>query len=642
MWQKHDKSGLLIIFSGLLTLVVLVAAILLYRWIDRVSAADRLQQKELLEVAFRGFQSDFSSTIQEIFSNFRPQASLESEQEIETHLGELYSQWQSITRQPQLIESLGIGIIDSKGTLTFERYFPGEKKFERQDWPVELQNYRDLLRQRWSQGGWPGALPGGLNLSMSPDHPVIVIPAIFPRSMRPYRQGAGGWNRLTTGGSSGPPGRFPSLGDRGSSPPSSQIQRASNEKAIEVMGWYFIGLDVQFLKQQFLPSLAKRHFGGPRLSRYNFAVTAGKPVQLIYVSDPSLTSDFFNSVDMTVPLFRPQGRFGLGFRPRGAGIPSPDPTPGEPPSELRPPFNLTSREGDTSPAVNSWQLIARHQLGSIAVAVNRTRYRNLAIGFGILLLMTGSIFTLMLSTQRARALAQQQMEFVAGVSHELRTPLSVIQSAGFNLSRGVAVQPEKIHQYGTVIQTESRRLSEMVEQILNYAGIQSGREHYQFHSTEIGPLVRKLLADCQKAFEEGGWTVEQHIEDHLPPVSADVRSLQSAIRNLFENALKYAAAGKWLRVTVSAALHHHEVVVSVEDHGPGIDPADIPHIFEPFYRGRKVLASSVPGAGLGLSLLQRYLKANGGRVRLVNAPGGGASFTLYLPAFVETKPSSDV
>lgn len=249
--------------------------------------------------------------------------------------------------------------------------------------------------------------------------------------------------------------------------------------------------------------------------------------------------------------------------------------------------------------------------------------------------MTGSIITLMLSTQKARALARQQMEFVAGVSHELRTPLSVIQSAGFNLARGVAVQAEKVQQYGTVIQTESRRLSDMLEQILSYAGIQSGREHYQFHPTEIGSLLQKLLADYQEVFEEGGWTVERHIEEGLPPVLADVRTLQSAIRNLLENTLKYAAAGKWLRITAAGAQQSAEVAVTVEDRGPGIDPVDLPHIFEPFYRGRKVLASSVPGAGLGLNLLQRYLKAHGGRLKLVNSLGGGVSFTLYLPVLSE-------
>ena len=179
MWQKHDKSGLLIIFSGLLGLVVLAAAVLLYRWIDRVSDAERLQQRELLEVAFRGFQSEFSGAIQEIFSTFRPQAGFQNEAEIEAHLVEMYSQWQTNSRQPQLIRSLSIGTIDSKGALTFESFLPQEKKFQKQDWPAGLQNYRDILAQRRSEGALPAALPGGVTLSIAADRPVIVMPATF-------------------------------------------------------------------------------------------------------------------------------------------------------------------------------------------------------------------------------------------------------------------------------------------------------------------------------------------------------------------------------------------------------------------------------------------------------------------------------
>ena len=631
VWEKRDKSRWLIVASCLLALTVLVAAVLLYRWIGRVSDADRLRQKELLEVAFRGFQSEFAGAIQEITSTFRPLAGLQDETEIELHLAEMFVQWQNNARQPQLIGSLGIGIIDSKDSVAFNRLLPHERKFEKQDWPAGLQSYRDLLIERRSQRSPPNGLPGGFTLASSADRPVIAIPATFFRSMVP--KGRPDWSRNPLASPRGPGPRrgwLPFL-DRGgsASPPSPPLQRASNDRSMAVVGWYFVEIDAQFLKQQFLPNLAKRHFGGASLSRYQLAVVAGNPRQVIYVSDPGLTLKSFDTVDMTAPLLRPQGRFGLGFHPR-SGLAGPDPGPGDPPPETRPSFNRPSHDGGPNSASASWQLLARHRLGSINVEVNEIRYRNLAIAFGILLLMTGSIITLMLSTQRARALARQQMEFVAGVSHELRTPLSVIQSAGFNLARGVAGEAEKVQQYGTVIQTESRRLSDMVEQILSYAGIQSGGEHYQFCPTEIGPLLQQLLANYRETFEEGGWTVEQHIEEDLPRVLADVRTLQSAVRNLVENALKYAVAGKWLRVTAATAHNRTEVVVTVEDHGPGIDPADLPHIFEPFYRGRKVLASSVPGAGLGLSILYRYLKAQGGRVKVANSPGG-ASFTLCFP-----------
>ncbi|MBI3951534.1 MAG: sensor histidine kinase [Acidobacteria bacterium] len=107
------------------------------------------------------------------------------------------------------------------------------------------------------------------------------------------------------------------------------------------------------------------------------------------------------------------------------------------------------------------------------------------------------------------------------------------------------------------------------------------------------------------------------------------------MKNLLQNALKYASDGQWLRISARAEPNRKkaEVLVAVEDRGPGIDPVDLPHIFDPFYRGQNVVASSIPGAGLGLSLLMRHLQAHGGRVTVKTSPGQGAAFTLHLPAF---------
>jgi signal transduction histidine kinase len=253
-------------------------------------------------------------------------------------------------------------------------------------------------------------------------------------------------------------------------------------------------------------------------------------------------------------------------------------------------------------------------------------------------LLTGSIIALMLSAQRARSLALQQMEFVAGVSHELRTPLAVIQSAGYNLAQGMLLKPGRVQEYGTVIQTESRRLIDMIEQILSYAGVQSARENDHFHLVEIGPLLCQLMEEYRQRFQEGGWTVEQNIGVDIPLVLGDEKILQGVFFNLLDNALKYAAAGKWLRLSASTNQSRTRVVVTVEDHGPGIDPEDLPKIFKPFYRGRKMAASSIPGAGLGLSILRRYLEALHGHIRVENSPGGGAAFVLSLPAHFPPEP----
>ncbi len=111
-------------------------------------------------------------------------------------------------------------------------------------------------------------------------------------------------------------------------------------------------------------------------------------------------------------------------------------------------------------------------------------------------------------------------------------------------------------------------------------------------------------------------------------------AIRRALTNLITNALKYGSDGRWLGLTVRRAQGRHgdEVQVTVSDHGRGIEAADLPHIFEPFYRGRRAVDEQVHGNGLGLSLVKRIIDAHGGRVSVKSAPGEGTSFTLHLPA----------
>ena len=133
---------------------------------------------------------------------------------------------------------------------------------------------------------------------------------------------------------------------------------------------------------------------------------------------------------------------------------------------------------------------------------------------------------------------------------------------------------------------------------------------------------------------EAGVEVERHIEPDLPPVMADAASLESSLRNLISNAVKYGGQGHW--VGIRAANGGAEVQISVEDKGPGIEPADLPHIFEPFYRGPDAVNAQIHGTGLGLSLVKRFIEAQGGRVTVKSTPGEGSSFTLHLPIAPES------
>jgi signal transduction histidine kinase len=118
--------------------------------------------------------------------------------------------------------------------------------------------------------------------------------------------------------------------------------------------------------------------------------------------------------------------------------------------------------------------------------------------------------------------------FVAGVSHELRTPLAVICSAGENLAHGIVDSPGKVAQYGEVIHREGRRLTEMVEQVLEFAGAQSGRERYEFRPTEVAKFIDDAVAACQVQIQESDFEIDKAIEAELPPVHGDAAALRRA------------------------------------------------------------------------------------------------------------------
>jgi signal transduction histidine kinase len=278
-----------------------------------------------------------------------------------------------------------------------------------------------------------------------------------------------------------------------------------------------------------------------------------------------------------------------------------------------------------------WRLLVQHERGSLEAAVAGVRQRNLLISFGILLLMSVSIGLLALSSRRAQRLARQQMEFVAGVSHELRTPVAVIRSAADNLSHGVIGDPDRVRQYGDAIHAEARRLGEMVERVLQFAGIESGRALVR-SPVAIAPILDAAVEGALGA--ERSVIIDRQIAPDLPPVLGDAAALRSAFENLLANAAKYGGPDRW--IGIRAEWRHHarsrQVRITIEDRGRGIAATDLPQIFEPFYRGADVVARQIQGSGLGLALVRRIVEAHGGRVTVVSREGAGSAFTVHLPA----------
>lgn len=235
----------------------------------------------------------------------------------------------------------------------------------------------------------------------------------------------------------------------------------------------------------------------------------------------------------------------------------------------------------------------------------------------------------------ALKLAKLQMDFVASVSHELRTPLTVISASAQNIADGVVEEKEQLARYGAVIRNHTRQLTELVNQILSFASTREGRTHYILRPQTVEQLFESVLRNTREVVQEAGFTIETSVEPTLPEVVGDASALSQCLQNLLGNAVKYG--GNHRRINLRACLHKsedprlEEIRISVEDHGIGIDGADLPHIFEPFYRSPAVAAAQIHGTGLGLPLAKSIAEAMGGKITVVSKIGVGSVFTLHLP-----------
>jgi signal transduction histidine kinase len=286
-----------------------------------------------------------------------------------------------------------------------------------------------------------------------------------------------------------------------------------------------------------------------------------------------------------------------------------------------------------------WTLNVQHSAGSLEQFITDTRRKNLAVSFGILSLLGISVVLIFVSAQRAQMFAQKQVDFVSSVSHEFRTPLAVIYSAGENLADGVAKEERQVARYGNLIKGEGRKLTAMVEQILDFAGADSGRKKYDFREQNVAEIIEHALAECEPLLEEKGFSVEREIAANLPVISADKTALSRALQNLIVNAVKYSNGEKYLKISAGCSGDSC-VKITVEDKGLGIAKKDLPHIFEPFYRAAAVVDEQIHGNGLGLSLVKQTVDAHKGEISVKSRLGSGSRFTISMRARKSTLAST--
>ena len=283
------------------------------------------------------------------------------------------------------------------------------------------------------------------------------------------------------------------------------------------------------------------------------------------------------------------------------------------------------------PGTMAW---LRQQVARLSSGPSHARRRDLAISFGVLLLLVISMAILIFTSTRAQRLAKLQMDFVTAVSHELRTPLTVISSAAENIAHGVVEGKPQLEQYGSVIGAQARKLFEMVEQILLFAAIREGQQRYSLRPLEVPEILDSALSGTAGLIRTAAFHVEQQIEPNLPRIVGDLPALSQCVQNLITNALKYGSEQKWIGIQarlIEHGLSGKEIQISVSDRGIGIAPEELRHIFEPFYRSPSVTAAQIHGTGLGLPLAKSIMEAMKGQVTVKSVPGRGSTFTLHLP-----------
>ncbi|HEX8774698.1 MAG TPA: HAMP domain-containing sensor histidine kinase [Pyrinomonadaceae bacterium] len=260
---------------------------------------------------------------------------------------------------------------------------------------------------------------------------------------------------------------------------------------------------------------------------------------------------------------------------------------------------------------------------------------NFTVNLSLSILMTtvliGGIVLALRTASRELKVSRMKTDFVSNVSHELRTPLSSVRVFGEFLRLGRVKEEEKIREYGEYIETESRRLTQLINNILDFSKIESGRKTYQFERADVAEVICETLRTLEVQLKQNGFSINfEAPPDALAPAVIDADAIAQAFMNLLDNAVKYSGSAR--EIVVRLEQEGEQIRLTVTDQGIGIPREEQEKIFEKFYRVSTGLVHDVKGSGLGLSLVKHIVEAHHGRVTVKSEPGRGSSFTIHLPA----------
>jgi len=234
---------------------------------------------------------------------------------------------------------------------------------------------------------------------------------------------------------------------------------------------------------------------------------------------------------------------------------------------------------------------------------------------------------------RQREMEEARQHLIAAVSHDLRTPLASLRVMVEAIADGVAHDPATIRRYVGAMERETISLGRLIDDLFEMARLDAGQVTLRLESSPIGVLIAETLETMEAQATRQGIELRHRLDPAVPPVLIDPDRVQRVLYNLVQNAIRYTPAdGTVLVETVDRGA---EVQISVRDTGEGIAAADLPRVFDRFYRGdtarSRDTANASGNAGLGLAIARRLVETHGGRMWVAQPPEGGSVFSFTLP-----------
>jgi signal transduction histidine kinase len=241
----------------------------------------------------------------------------------------------------------------------------------------------------------------------------------------------------------------------------------------------------------------------------------------------------------------------------------------------------------------------------------------------------GMASELEIAFERQRALEQARQELIAAVSHDLRSPLASIRAMVESINDGVVTDRDTVQRYLFGMQKEVEYLGRLMDDLFELSQINAGLIALHRERGSLPDLISDTLVSVGAQAEQQQLTVVGRMDEHLAPIFMDTRQVQRVLFNLVQNAFRHTPCGGTIRI--EAEELDGEVRVSVTDTGEGISAADLPRVFEAFYRGDQARSRDSSGGGMGLSIADGIVRAHGGRIWVESTPGEGSSFYFTLP-----------